>query len=386
MNMLAVLIGLFPVTCSIAQTSDIPADVGSLSGRWLGIACFCGYVTHNEFKIKEDDGKLTVHGYYAIAMSEKEIRGAVAKKLNNDDVQPFAMLVFQDYEVWKSGSSIMFKGGKGRVVFSGSEESGKWMPDTYEGRLVQPGMAVGVIKYLGVCSNTTRPKDGVFYFYREDMFAKPPALSLEKGKVHQLTCLDGTAYHYSCYVPEKYDPVLPAPVLINKDPSGNGKPLSLKMADELGWIMVGLTESRNDAVDSTENCVAVIFDLKRRFNIHPHRLYFSGLSGRARQSAWESIGFPDECAGVICIGAGFSQYGSGEKRGEYKFPPLNIPVFFLVGKTDMNHNEVVGYLAPAEKKRGRMINVQVHPGGHDWGRPEDHTLAIRWLDGLWKEH
>jgi poly(3-hydroxybutyrate) depolymerase len=149
--------------------------------------------------------------------------------------------------------------------------------------------------------------------------------------------------------------------------------------------MVGLRESSNTALDSSANCVAALFDLRRRLNIDMRRIYFTGFSGRARQSAWEAIGFPDECAGIFCIGAGFSQYGSGPRTGQYKIPPLNIPVCFLVGKTDMNNKEVVGYVFPEEQKRKRVCKLIVHPGGHEWGPATDQETGLRWLNEQWKE-
>ena len=172
------------------------------TGKWYGTACYCGYVLHNEFKFSRTDGKLNTQGYYAIAMSGREIRSAVSEKLKKEDAQPFAMLVFQNYEVQATGGSVLLRGCKGRVVFTGSENSRKWIPDIYEGKLIEPGLLVGTIKVPEVHAVTNKLKDGVFYFYKDDRLLQPPELMIEKGKAHQLTCLDGVKYHYSCYVPK----------------------------------------------------------------------------------------------------------------------------------------------------------------------------------------
>ena len=94
----------------------------------------------------------------------------------------------------------------------------------------------------------------------------------------------------------------------------------------------------------------------------------------ARMASWSGVAYPEWCAGVVCIGAGYLQVP----------PPLHQPVFFLVGKTDMNHREVTA-LHPAEARKGRKTKLLVHPGGHSWGRKEDHGQAIRWLDSLYHE-
>lgn len=94
---------------------------------------------------------------------------------------------------------------------------------------------------------------------------------------------------------------------------------------------------------------------------------------------------PDECAGIICIGAGFIYYTNGPRKDEYTVPPANIPAFLLVGKTDENNKEVTARLFPQEQQRKRPMKLVIHPGGHDWGRPEDHEATIKWLDSLWKE-
>ena len=37
-----------------------------------------------------------------------------------------------------------------------------------------------------------------------------------------------------------------------------------------------------------------------------------------------------------------------------------------------------------DRKRGQVFKLKVHPGGHTWGRPEDHEEALRWLDEQWE--
>lgn len=110
--------------------------------------------------------------------------------------------------------------------------------DLFIGKLTDTGFIVGN-------PGTVRRGGNIFRFWKEDALKKPLPLDLETGKTHKLECVEGGGYHYACYLPRDYDHDKPTPVLINFNPGGNAEPLSVKLADELGWIMAGLTESKN---------------------------------------------------------------------------------------------------------------------------------------------
>jgi hypothetical protein len=59
-------------------------------------------------------------------------------------------------------------------------------------------------------------------------------------------------------------------------------------------------------------------------------------------------------------------------------PALNIPIFFITGKTDMNHQEITEVYAK-EKAAGRKVELIDHAGGHDSGGSENETRGLRWL-------
>jgi len=107
----------------------------------------------------------------------------------------------------------------------------------------------------------------------------------------------------------------------------------------------------------------------RRFKVDWKHVYFSGFSGGARASSSSGQAFPGMCAGLILIGASYA--------GQVP-PPKDQAIFYLTGQTDMNKNEVTGAYEKA-KAAGRKCQFILHPGGHEWGRPEDHEAAIRWL-------
>jgi hypothetical protein len=255
----------------------------------------------------------------------------------------------------------------------GSEWPAQWALGSFSAKLSPPGVWIADEEGTG--------KDRTWFLAHEPLFRVHPPVTVQKGKVLAMTCTD-SRLHYSLYVPNSYDPKVPAPLLVNDSPGKRAAPLSPKMAEELGWIMVGLTESGNTAKSNLEwvgNNAAVIFDVTRMFNIDPRRLYFSGLSGGARRSAYRAIEFQDHCAGVVCIGAGYYYY----QDGVYAIPPKDIPIFFIGGESDMNRTEVSKTMMEPEKKCGRPCQVLIHPGGHTWGRPEDHEAALKWLDSQW---
>ena len=59
-------------------------------------------------------------------------------------------------------------------------------------------------------------------------------------------------------------------------------------------------------------------------------------------------------------------------------------MFFIVGKTDFNNKEVIDKVLPMVRGRGTETELIVHPGGHTWGRGEDHQAAMKWLEENWQ--
>ncbi len=275
-------------------------------------------------------------------------------------------LYAQNFTATLEGSKLTLKGANARRVFKG----GRYAPDNFSAQLKAPGVLTGAVTTKHAGSET-------FLFMRHELFKRPPPLKLEKGKRHKVTPLHGGKYHYSLYIPKSYDPAKPAPLLLNCSPGGGAPPLSPRMAEKHGWIMAGLSESRNGPMQpSVENIAAALFDLRRRFNLDAKRFYFSGFSGGARLASWCAYMFPGSTSGIVCMGAGYYPGNRGQL-------PRSTAVFFIVGKTDSNHKEVTG-LFPRERGR-RKAEMIIHPGGHSWGRKEDQEKAIEWLQAGGKD-
>lgn len=181
----------------------------------------------------------------------------------------------------------------------------------------------------------------------------------------------GQAYHYRCYVPRSLKPGEPIVVVLNTSPVGEAEPLSTRMAEKLGWVMVGLVEARNGPGEPVyNNMVSTVQDLAQRYEIRPRGLVFSGFSGGARASFFFAKRFGDLCSGIVAIGAG-SSGTPGTLRDD-------IPVFFIAGKSDFNRAEVAQE-AEREEKAGRACELATHPGGHEWGPAKLHDEALAWL-------
>ena len=338
-------------------------------GAWYGYHATGGGVYRHYFQIrkwqKQGDKQIFMGaGIVWFALPDEVAIGCTKGRQIRGNWMPKSCLYAQNFVVTLEGSKLTLKGQNARRVFRG----GKYVPDTFVAELKPPGLLVGEKETEHVGHET-------FLFIREELLKKPLPLDLEKGKVlRNLTPLAGGKYHYSLYIPKSYDPAKPAPLLLNCSPGGGAPPLSPRMAEKHGWIMAGLSESRNGPLQpSVENIAATLFDLRRRFNLDTGRSYFSGFSGGARLASWCAYTFPGAARGLICMGAGYYPGNRGRL-------PEKCAVFFIVGKTDSNHKEVTG-LFPREKTR-RKAEMIIHPGGHSWGRKEDQEKAIEWLEKL----
>lgn len=346
-------------------------------GNWIGLSYGLSFPDQHNIEIKIVGTRLKAYDVMSLGLTDEQVAAAQQKRLRPGDI-PFlsARVVSQEYDVTIKDDQITLVGKKAEFKFKGSRiNPGKWNLDTFTGSYRTPGVIVGK-------SMDTEKNESAFCFTRKTGYDHSEPTDLAKGQVHNMTCTYDNQYHFTLYIPKSYDPAKPAPLLVNDNPDGNAAPLSPKMAEETGWIMVGLKESSNRAnwMTLAGNSHMAILDVRRILNINPMRYYFSGFSGGSRRSSFRGIIYAENCAGVICIGAGHTQWTGGELQGTYMIPPIKVSIFFIVGKTDMNNVEVCDTVFPMAKKEKRVCKLVVHPGGHSWGRDEDREAAIRWLE------
>jgi predicted esterase len=350
-------IGIFLVARPAVGGAEV-----EVAGRWRGVVTMKGFAYHHLVKVKKTGRGFAAKALVWAGLTESQALAAARGRKPAVSDKAFAFALLQAYDVAFGDDVLAFSGGKVKHLF---RVLGNYETFTFSGKVEPPGI-------LTAAARDAAGETGTVQLWKDGALDRPLPLGLKRGVVHKLACRHTERYHYTCYLPESYDHSTPTPVLVNFSPGGNGKPLSTKMAGELGWIMVGLTESKNGPIQpSAENRDAVLLDIRRRFNVHPRRLYFSGCSGGARMAAWSARSYPQWCAGAICIAAGFLQ----------SRPPPHQAVFFIAGESDFNKDEVTK-LHAAEKRKGRRTRLVIHPGGHNWGRAQDHEAAIRWLEGL----
>ena len=156
---------------------------------------------------------------------------------------------------------------------------------------------------------------------------------------------------------------------------GKADPLLPAVAEELGWLSVGLAESSNANVvnglaeKNEACCFAVLLDLKQRFRIDPRRIYFAGFSGGAFRAHARAIRFLDEpAAGVLDIGMGLVIAADN-----------GLPVFYLMGEKDAPGRELLAAFPELRKRFGDRVALRTHPGGRVWNVTAALAEGMRWL-------
>lgn len=208
-----------------------------------------------------------------------------------------------------------------------------------------------------------------------DAPAPPPPLlddqhqPIPNARVVRLKCLSAPHFHYRIRLPARFDPTQPPTVLLYFSPDGNAQPIAHEACDQLGWISIGLEESRNGPLEPIAlNRDAALFDLQLRLGRPLQHILFAGFSGGARASANAAENYPDQTAGILLIGAGYLN----------NRPPIHIPAYFLIGESDENLPEI-NTLVAEERRLRRTLHLQTIPGGHIPGSPQHHNAGILWL-------
>jgi predicted esterase len=357
---------LCPADRAFLATNSFVAAADFAAGAWEGMILAGEWGIFNvRFQLAQGPQVLKGSGTLFGHLTEEQV--AQAKDLKSDSTFCDSFAAELACAGVVTGGSLRVE-AKAKIVFAAPERKQKFAELALEIPLRAPGWGIGECSLDGETGTAYVARDVVRVVQPE-----PPP----KGQTVKLACDDGR-YHYTLYVSKSYDPAKPAPLLINDNPGKNAQPLSPAMAEELGWVMAGLTEAGNDASWDVcfANSVSTLFDLRRKLNIDPGRVYFSGFSGGARRASYRAVVHVNHCAGLFCIGAG---YMGGYAPKPYA-PPTWMPVFFVVGATDMNNGEVEKGLFPREKQRLQHTQLIVHPGGHSWGRAEDHVAGLKWLN------
>jgi len=349
--------------CALRNCAGADPIVGRWRGRHTGPGAAYGHelniVKRGRVYVATDVTVASMPLDDALAMT----RGMRPKVwLKNTTLKPCAVL--QQHVLQPQGAVWVFKNVGVTPILS----AGKYNPDHYKVTLDPDGYMYGK-------SLDNAGSEGLAWFWRVDPPAKKKPLDFAKGRRAQLACWANKSYHFRVSTPQNLDPAKPTPVIIYHSPGGNGSPPASAVASRLGWVSLGLTESKNGPFKPCiENREAVLFHLRSMMTVHPRRVYFAGFSGGARnayKSSFDSLGC---LGGTIGTGAGLPGGGG--------VPIWNKPVFCIVGKTDMNNGEV-------RTLYNRLIagpmeaDLIIHPGGHSSASETDMSRAVQWMEYEW---
>jgi hypothetical protein len=203
---------------------------------------------------------------------------------------------------------------------------------------------------------------------------------LERGwTVDYNECTDGVARPYHVFVPEKYDPSAPIPVLFDLHGAVSHPPYSVEAliprralwgptAAAEGWILV-MPHGDEGATWWSEagraNLLTQLASLKRTHNIDENRVFLSGFSDGGSGALW--MGFHDATAwaGFIDIYGHPSIAGYGPYQS-YPRNLLNRPIRAANGSYDLLYPapEIELYVNQF-LDLGIDIDWAVHPTSHD---------------------
>jgi dienelactone hydrolase len=343
-----------------------PPDPQDLSGAWRGIMTLGNETWYGRLELKRSgkdwSGVVLWWQFLTTAESERLIKGTKGKNwLSSARAMTENMLLREDT-------------AKGVVMFRAVTKANRIIGAAFIFQSSVDLSRDGSEALLGCVSD---PKLGkvMYQFVREERWLSGPAPGTVKPgqeqKEWKLSCPDPIAYSATVRLPKGYDPAKPPPVLIHHSPGGNAKPFMPKILDELGWVGVGLTQSKNGPWEAiVHNRDAVIVALRRQISIDWNRVYFCGGSGGGRASMLSGISTPGT-AGLLCV-----------VGVDGPFPvawlPKECPIFFITGKKDDNHDEVVNAYQQ-QNSAGRKVKLIDHDGGHDAGGNENLEKALHWL-------
>jgi predicted esterase len=195
--------------------------------------------------------------------------------------------------------------------------------------------------------------------------------------VDPVTSLTDPEHTYALYVPTSTMGAGGWPVLFIMDARGRGALAAgffHEAAEEYGWIVASSNNSASDGPSepNVRAIKALLADMERRFTVDPHRAYFAGFSGTAREAWRFGLDMPKSVAGVIPASGGYP----------LDLPPtadLPFAVFGTAGTTDFNYLEMQ-IVAGNLDALGLPHRVEVFDGGHTWPPTALCREAVAWME------
>lgn len=207
--------------------------------------------------------------------------------------------------------------------------------------------------------------------------SQPVEHVLQGVVVEKVVCREDPTQSYALYLPSRYTPEKPWPILYCLDPRGRAlTPIERfrEAAERYGYILASTYNTRGDGpIEPSIQAVRTLWrDTHQRFAIDVERTYIAGFSGSARVASLMADIAPGSVAGVIACGAGFSPTNPPRKDLPFAF-------FGAAGNTDFNHDEVIG-LDPILDELEVVHRIEVFEGAHEWMPASLSTEAVEWME------
>jgi predicted esterase len=192
--------------------------------------------------------------------------------------------------------------------------------------------------------------------------------------VERVPCAGDARESYALYLPSRYAPARPAPILYCFDPRARGVEAVARFraaAERYGWAVVGSNASRNGI--AVGDIVGRLWeDTHRRLVLDERRVYTAGFSGGARVASGIAVSSRGLVAGVIAFGAGLPSGARVRRDAPFAF-------FGGAGTEDFNLLEL-RELVPELEAASIPHRLETFDGGHEWAPPELCTLAVEWME------
>ena len=203
--------------------------------------------------------------------------------------------------------------------------------------------------------------------------AKP----LPAGQViDSVSCASDPVESYALYLPTRYTPGKPWPIIYTFDPEAHGIfPVKLykDAAEKYGYIIAASNNSRNFQKDAISRAADAIWqDTHTRLVIDPRRIYMMGFSGGARVATTLALRC-ENCAvaGVIAHGAGYPDPSSRLAKDHFAY-------FGFIGDKDFNWPELM-QLRRTKEVVNAPFRLKVYDGEHQWAPAALFEESLEWL-------
>jgi predicted peptidase len=187
---------------------------------------------------------------------------------------------------------------------------------------------------------------------------------------------------WEIYVPENYNPDIPAGVLvfINSRDSGKIEPGWKEVMERHNLIWIGANESGNKISTSQRVAYAILAPklINNSYAINPERIYVSGFSGGGRVSSMVATEYNKIFKGAI-YNSGANFWGEA-RLSRYKEMKNNYYVF-ITGTEDFNLEDTKEVYNAYKKAGVNNSKLIVIPNmAHKRPDAENLDVAIRYLD------